>query len=112
MFLHITFSTISFKLSELETSVFIAMEFCPISDAVFSASFIFMSAIYTFAPHSASVFDIALPIPLAPPVTIATFPDRSIFIVCLTFSLFVFTSCLFSLSPFLFFLFFVLFSKF
>jgi hypothetical protein len=88
------------------------MEFCPISDAVFSASFIFMSAIYTFAPHSASVFDIALPIPLAPPVTFATFPDRSIFIVCLTFSLFVFTSCLFSLSPFLFFLFFVLFSKF
>jgi hypothetical protein len=88
------------------------MEFCPISDAVFSASFIFISAIHTFAPHSASVFDIALPIPLAPPVTIATFPDRSIFIVCLTFSIFVFTSCLFPFLLFYFFCFLVLFSKF
>jgi hypothetical protein len=78
------------------------MEFCPISDAVFSASFIFMSAIYTFAPHSASVFDIALPIPLAPPVTMATFPDRSIFIVCLTFSIRLYFLSFFPFSFFIF----------
>src|SRR3989338_9371040 len=74
-------STIELTSPALETSTAIATAFhpFPVSCAAdFSAASLFRSAMTTEAPASARRYAIPHPMPIAPPVTIATFPERSI----------------------------------